>query len=159
MELTTICLTLAHFTGTTVNNQCYGAGSWIRDPGSGAFLTPGSWIRIQDGKNPDLGSGMNTSDLIFENFNSLMRIRDPGSEVSRIRNTVNNHIFCSLFKYAYYACPKPTDMEIIPCQFCISEFSEGLQFCHVTQYIRDYNFLRCFARNEKSSSFCSASLQ
>jgi hypothetical protein len=56
------------------------------DPGSGAFLTPGS------------GSGINNSDHISETlepifglkyFNSLMWIRDPGWKTSRIRNTVN----------------------------------------------------------------------
>jgi len=32
----------------------------------------------------------------------------------------------------------------LTCKFKFAlEFFEGLQFCHVTQYIRDYNFLRC----------------
>jgi hypothetical protein len=54
------------------------------DPGSTAFLTPGSGM----GKNSGSGSGMNNPDHISEcletilfglkYLNSLMRIRDPG---------------------------------------------------------------------------------
>jgi hypothetical protein len=54
------------------------------DPGSGAFLTPGSGI----GKKSGSGSGMNNQDRIswslethffgLKYLNSLMRIRDPG---------------------------------------------------------------------------------
>jgi hypothetical protein len=53
------------------------------DPGSGAFLTPGSGM----GKKSGTGSGMNNPDHIsesletlswVENLNCLMRIRDPG---------------------------------------------------------------------------------
>jgi hypothetical protein len=36
--------------------QCCGCGSDIRDPGSGAFLPPGSGIQIWDEFFPDLGS-------------------------------------------------------------------------------------------------------
>ncbi len=60
------------------------------DPGSGAFLVPGSGIR--DGKK-DRRSAINITDLVFEYLvsvfrlkclNSLMRIRirDPGSWVN-----------------------------------------------------------------------------
>ncbi len=57
------------------------------DPGSGAFLTPGSGIR--DGLKSGSGSGMNNPDHISESLgtifglnylNSLMRIRDPELE-------------------------------------------------------------------------------
>ncbi len=58
------CRYVISFSRSIVNNVAE------LDPGSGAFLTPGSGIRIGDGKNPDpgSGSGMNTPDLIFENF-------------------------------------------------------------------------------------------
>jgi hypothetical protein len=57
---------------------------WIRDPGSG----------MGESQHPDLGSGINNPDHIFESLetilllflglkylNSLMRIRDPGSRI------------------------------------------------------------------------------
>jgi hypothetical protein len=68
----------------------------IRDPGSGAFLTPGSgirdpgWVKSQD---PDPGSGIRDEQprsyfLELRNhffglkyLNSLMRIQDPGSGI------------------------------------------------------------------------------
>jgi hypothetical protein len=78
----------------------------IRDPGLGAFLTPGSGIR--DGRKSSSGSGIRDERpgsyflelrnhfLLFwglKYFNSLMRIRDPGwrqfgsgMEKSRIRD-------------------------------------------------------------------------
>jgi hypothetical protein len=74
------------------------------DPGSSAFLNPGSGM----GKKSGSGSGMNCTRIIFPRaycrnhffglkyFNSLMRIRDgkkldPGSgKTYRIRNTVAN---------------------------------------------------------------------
>jgi hypothetical protein len=46
----------------------------VADPdlGSGASMIPGSGSRIQDGKNPDPGSGMNVPDPgIFENLVSI----------------------------------------------------------------------------------------
>jgi len=72
----------------------------IRDPGSGAFLTPGSWIRdtewvkIQD---PDSGSGtgMNIADHISDSLETSgifltlhpgWNNSDPGL-TSRIRST------------------------------------------------------------------------
>jgi hypothetical protein len=61
----------------------------IRDPGLGAFLTPGSGVG--ESRHPDPGSGMNNPDHFFKSLetilllfwglkylNSLMRIRDPG---------------------------------------------------------------------------------
>ncbi len=67
------------------------------DPGSGAFLTPGSGIRDPgwvESQHPDPGSGMNNPDHIFQSLetiflfflglkylNSLMRIRDLGSRI------------------------------------------------------------------------------
>jgi hypothetical protein len=78
----------------------------IRDPGLGAFLTPGSGIRDPgwvESQHPDPGSGINNPDHFFKSLetiflifwglkylNSLMRIRDPGSgsgmETVRIRD-------------------------------------------------------------------------
>ena len=81
-------------------------GSGIRDPGLGAFLTPGSGIR--DGRKSASGSGIRDKQpgsyflelrnhffafLGLKYLNSLMRIRDPGwrqfgsgMEKSRIRD-------------------------------------------------------------------------
>jgi hypothetical protein len=47
---------------------CIITGS-VADPGSGAFLTPGSWIR--DGKKP--GSGMNIPDHFSESLETVFR--------------------------------------------------------------------------------------
>jgi len=42
------------------------------DPGSGAFLTPGSGIRIRDRKkNPDPGSGLNTQDNFSDSLEAV----------------------------------------------------------------------------------------
>ncbi len=81
--------------------QCCGSGSGTRNPGSGAFLTPGSGIR--DGKNqysdPGSGSGMNNPDPISESLetifcaqilNSLMRIWDPGSGIEKFRSGIRD---------------------------------------------------------------------
>ncbi len=70
-------------------------------------MTPGSGIRIRDGKNPETGSGMNIPDLIFENFAKVfvgLKIlkffdADPGSCQPWIRDgknwatLINNIIF------------------------------------------------------------------
>jgi hypothetical protein len=41
------------------------------------FLTPGSGIRILDGKNPDPESGMNNPGLILENLVSVFLVKNP----------------------------------------------------------------------------------
>jgi hypothetical protein len=53
----------------------------IRDPGSGAFLIPGSEIRIRDQgwkkiQIQDPGSGMNIPDLIFEYRVSILWVKN-----------------------------------------------------------------------------------
>ncbi len=45
------------------------------DPGSGAFLTPGSGM----GKNPDPGSRMNNPDHLSESLETSVADPDPGS--------------------------------------------------------------------------------
>jgi hypothetical protein len=77
-----------------LRKQCCGSGSEIRDPGLGAFLTPGSGIR--DGKQSASGSGIRDEQsgsyflelrnhsfafLGSKYLNSLMRIRDLGSGI------------------------------------------------------------------------------
>jgi hypothetical protein len=47
----------------------------VPDPGSDAFLRPGSNIRDGE-KNPDPGSRMNTSDLIFESLVSVFWVKN-----------------------------------------------------------------------------------
>jgi hypothetical protein len=68
--------------------KCCGTGSGIQDPGSGAFLIPGSGM----GKKSGSGSGMNNPDHISDSLetifwvkilNSLMRIRDGKSSDPR----------------------------------------------------------------------------
>ncbi len=77
----------------------------VADPGSGAFLTPGSGM----GKKSGSGSKMNNPDYISERLetlfwikilkNSLMRIRDLGwkkfGSGIRIRNTVSYYVIFS----------------------------------------------------------------
>ena len=86
-----------------INKQC-----WETDPGSGAFLTPGSEIRYPGCvKNQAPGSGMNNPDHLSESLetffwakNTFMRIRnrDPGGknsdpgQTSRICNSENKGI-------------------------------------------------------------------
>jgi hypothetical protein len=49
-------------------SQCCGSGS-------GAFLTPGSMIRVPDGiKIPDRGSGMNNPDHISESLENFLGV-------------------------------------------------------------------------------------
>jgi hypothetical protein len=53
--------------------QCCGSGSGIRDPGSGAFLTPGSGIRNRF--FPDPGSRISdpgSQDHIFKSFDNFL---------------------------------------------------------------------------------------
>jgi hypothetical protein len=75
----------------------------IRDPESGAFLTPGSGMGKKQDLDPGSGSGMNNPEHIsgsletffgFKYLNSLMRIRDPGWQkfVSGIRDGKNSDL-------------------------------------------------------------------
>ncbi len=71
------------------------------NPGSGAFLIPGSGMGKTLGSGSGIGSGMNEPDHISESLetifglkylNSLMRIRDPGwkkfGSATLIRNII-----------------------------------------------------------------------
>ena len=51
------------------------------DPGSIAFLSSGSGVR--DGKNPDLGSGMNIPDHFSESLETVFGVPDPGSKMEK----------------------------------------------------------------------------
>ncbi len=57
----------------------------IRDPGLGAFLTPGSGIR--DGRKSASGSGMNNPDHIFWSLETILKFfdEDPGSGMETVR--------------------------------------------------------------------------
>ncbi len=48
----------------------------IRGPGSGAFLTPVSGIRIRDGKKSLSGSGMNIPDYYSESLETVCRVKN-----------------------------------------------------------------------------------
>jgi hypothetical protein len=45
----------------------------VADPGSNAFLTPGSGSRIREGKKS--GSGINISDHVAESFVTIFRLK------------------------------------------------------------------------------------
>ncbi len=86
------------------NIQCSETGSGIRDQSSGAFLTPGfgiwdtgsgsgmgkksgsrSRIRIWDGKHGSFFWELRNNFFWLKYLNSLMRIRDPGPGMEKIR--------------------------------------------------------------------------
>jgi hypothetical protein len=46
------------------------------DPGSAAFLTPGSTIRIRDGKNLYPGSGINIPDNFSESLGTVFWVKN-----------------------------------------------------------------------------------
>jgi hypothetical protein len=71
------------------------------DPGSGAFLTPGSgirntgWVKNQD-PYPDPGSGMNNPDHISESLETMFWVKilkfcdaDPGSVMEKFGSGIN----------------------------------------------------------------------
>jgi hypothetical protein len=52
----------------------HGNKLFVLDPGSGAFLTHGSGIRIRDEKKS--GYGMNIPDNFFESLETVLRVAD-----------------------------------------------------------------------------------
>ncbi len=70
--------------------------AWIRDPGSGAFLTPGSGMGKNSGSGSGIRIGMNNPDHISESLETIFWVKilkffdlvqDPGYEKRDMKNS------------------------------------------------------------------------